>query len=76
MTLTLGGGDSVASSDKVFSCGSKCYGVCNPGSTVTLTAKANTGSSFTGWSDTCSGAAPSCTVTMNADTKVQANFSK
>ena len=31
LTLNIGGGGSVSSSDKVFSCGAKCYGVYNPG---------------------------------------------
>jgi hypothetical protein len=39
--LTIGGAGGVSSSDKVISCGTKCYGVYNLGSTVTLTAKAN-----------------------------------
>ena len=74
LTVSIGGGGSVASSDKVFSCGSKCYGVYNPGSTVTLTAKANSGSSFTGWSGACIGNAASCVVTMNGESAVTATF--
>ncbi len=74
LTVTIGGGGSVSSGDKVISCGSKCYGVYNPGTTVTLTAKANSGSTFTGWTGACLGNALTCTVTMNAASAVTATF--
>lgn len=44
------------------------------GTIVTLTATANTGSIFGGWSGACSGTAPTCQVTMNANTSVTASF--
>jgi len=69
LTVTIGGGGTVSSSDKVYSCGNRCYGVYNPGSTVTLTAKANSGNTFAGWSGACIGNAPTCTVTMNAESR-------
>lgn len=74
LTLAVAGGGSVSSSDKVFSCGSKCYGVYTPGSSITLTAKPDSGSSFTGWSGACAGNAPSCTVLLNAEANVMASF--
>jgi hypothetical protein len=74
LAVTIGGGGSVSSSDKVYSCGNKCYGVYNPGSTITLTAKANSGNTFTGWSGACIGNAPTCAVTMNGESAVTATF--
>jgi hypothetical protein len=74
LTVNLAGGGNVTSSDKVISCGSKCYGVYNLGSTVTLTAKANSGSTFTLWGGACAGNAPTCTVTLNAESTVTATF--
>ena len=44
------------------------------GTNVTLTAKPQTGAIFLGWSGACSGTALTCTVTITADTTVQANF--
>ncbi|MDQ3919171.1 MAG: hypothetical protein M3348_11905 [Acidobacteriota bacterium] len=55
-----------------------CGGVCSAkfvqGSLVTLTATPAAGLKFTGWSGACSGTQQACTVTINSDTKVQANF--
>jgi hypothetical protein len=44
------------------------------GSTVTLTATPATGYSFTSWSGACSGTATTCTVTMDGNKAVVANF--
>lgn len=74
LTVTVGGSGGVSSSDKVFSCPSKCYGVYAPGATVTLTAKASSGNSFSGWSGACAGNASTCTVTLNAEAAVTATF--
>jgi hypothetical protein len=41
---------------------------------VTLTAVASRGSIFTGWSNDCSGSAPTCTRTMSDRTAVTATF--
>jgi hypothetical protein len=68
------GGGNVSSSDKVFTCPTKCYGVYAPGSSVTLTAKANSGSTFAGWGGACAGNAATCTVAMNAESTVTASF--
>jgi hypothetical protein len=74
LTVVIAGGGNVSSSDKVFSCGSKCYGVYTPGTTVTLTAKANSGNTFSGWTGACAGNATTCTVLLNAESSATATF--
>lgn len=46
----------------------------NSGASVTLTATANSGYTFSGWSDDASGTTNPLTVTMNADKNITANF--
>ena len=68
------GTGSVTSNPPGISCGTDCSEPYNSGSSVTLTASAAGGSTFTGWSgcDTVSGT--TCTVTMNAAKTVTATF--
>ncbi|MBN8732762.1 MAG: hypothetical protein J0L64_19645 [Acidobacteria bacterium] len=44
------------------------------GTVVTLTATPSAGSPWVGWTGACSGTARTCTVTVNGDTAVTANF--
>jgi hypothetical protein len=74
LTVNVVGGGGVSSSDKVVSCGNKCYGVYAPGTTVTLSAKPNSGNAFTAWTGACAGAAATCTVTLDAESSVTATF--
>jgi hypothetical protein len=55
--------------------GSGCAADENAGEAVTLTATAPSGGSFTSWQGACSGSNTTCTVTMDADKSVTANFS-
>ncbi|CAK0758059.1 hypothetical protein CCP3SC5AM1_2450001 [Gammaproteobacteria bacterium] len=69
------GTGTVTSSPTGINCGTDCSENYAPGTSVTLTATATTGSSFAGWSGGgCSGTASTCTVTMNAATNVTATF--
>jgi hypothetical protein len=45
-----------------------------PGTVVTLTATPDPGSPWVGWAGACSGTATTCTLTMNSDKSVTANF--
>ncbi|MDW8478934.1 MAG: hypothetical protein RML12_02530 [Xanthomonadales bacterium] len=68
------GTGTVSSSPSGISCGSTCTGNFNQGSTVTLTAVPDSGSSFAGWSGAgCSGTG-SCVVTMSSNQSVTATF--
>ena len=56
-------------------CGATCSADFPSGTTVTLTATADGGYMFTGWSgDGCTGASSTCNLTMNAAKNVTATF--
>jgi alpha-tubulin suppressor-like RCC1 family protein len=64
----------VVSSPAGINCGTTCAADFTSGASVTLTATANAGSSFTGWSGSgCTGTS-ACVVTMIAATTVTATF--
>lgn len=48
--------------------------VFDEGTVVSITATANAGSSFTGWSGVCTGKTQPCTVTMSTNRTVTADF--
>ena len=69
------GSGTVTSSPSGISCGSSCSADFGFGSTVELTAKADSGSGFKGWSGACSGTG-TCSVTLEAATEIGAQFKK
>jgi hypothetical protein len=76
LTVTPAGSGSghVASGPAGIDCGSTCSHAFDAGTQVTLTATADSGSTFTGWSGGgCSGTG-NCVVTVNSDTTVTATF--
>jgi hypothetical protein len=74
VTVGISGGGKVASSDRLISCGSKCSASYDMDAPVTLTASANSGSVFTGWTGACAGAQATCTLSVNEALNVTANF--
>lgn len=70
-----GNGDGVVTSDPLrLDCGVDCSAEFSTGSTVTLTATADDGSVFNGWSGACTGSSTICQVTMNDVKNVTATF--
>jgi uncharacterized repeat protein (TIGR01451 family) len=67
------GSGTVSSSPTGVSCGSDCTESYTSGTVVTLTAAAQSGSSFAGWSGACSGTG-TCSVTMTGAKSVTATF--
>ncbi|MBK7470931.1 MAG: hypothetical protein IPI73_10245 [Betaproteobacteria bacterium] len=67
------GSGNVDSSDKQISCGSKCTSPYMAGTQVTLTTKADSGSTFAGWTGACAGT-QSCTISVNGVRAVGAKF--
>ena len=74
LTVTASGSGSVTSSPAGIQCGSACGASFASGTVVTLTASPAGASTFSGWSGACSGAAPTCTVTMSQAQSVTAIF--
>ena len=76
LTVTKSGTGSgtVSSSPAGINCGSTCSGSFTNGVSVTLTAASASGSTFSGWSGACTGAAATCTVSMTQARAVTATF--
>ncbi len=76
IAVTKGGTGSgtVTSSPAGISCGSACSASYSSGSAVTLTSTPVSGSTFSSWSGACVGNGTQCTLTINANTSVTANF--
>lgn len=76
LTVTTSGSGSgtVTSSPAGISCGSGCSADYDDGTPVILVAAPAAGSTFTGWSGTCSGTGVLCTVTMTEARSVSAAF--
>jgi len=68
------GSGTVTSSPAGIDCGSDCDESFAQGTEVTLTATPAPGSLFTGWSDACSGNAPTCQVGLDQAREVTAEF--
>jgi hypothetical protein len=67
------GGGTVTSSPAGISCGADCSESYASGTVVTLSAGANLGSVFAGWSGSCTGTG-ACNVSMTAARNVTATF--
>jgi hypothetical protein len=58
-----------------LSCGNNCSVSFNLNDVVVLTANPASGAVFAGWGGSCSGAQPTCTLTVTDEMAVTANFS-
>jgi phospholipase C len=77
LAVTLGGTGrgSVSSNPLGINCGPICSASFNAGTQVTLTETPATNSYFVGWAGGgCSGASPTCTLTLKASQQVTATF--
>jgi lysophospholipase L1-like esterase len=73
VTKTGSGAGTVVSSPSGINCGSICNANYGGNASVALTATADSGSAFAGWSGACSGTG-SCVLTMNQARSVTATF--
>jgi PKD repeat protein len=77
LTVTRGGlgSGTVTSAPAGIACGADCTESYAVGTSVTLTASADSGSTFAGWSGECA-AQSTCTVTMDAARTISATFNR
>jgi GH25 family lysozyme M1 (1,4-beta-N-acetylmuramidase) len=68
------GAGTVTSSPQGLECGATCSALFAAGSTVTLTAEADSASTFAGWSGSCSGSNPVCSFPVSSPAGVVATF--
>jgi len=73
LTVTKKGKGKVTSAPAGINCGADCTETYTSGTSVTLTATPNAGSTFTGWTGACTGTGI-CTVTMDAAKSATATF--
>jgi hypothetical protein len=74
LTVSLPGSSTVTITPAGITCGNQCNAYFNPGTSITLTAQATSGSTFTGWTGGGCQGTGTCTVTLNSDTTVTATF--
>jgi hypothetical protein len=75
LAVSTNGSGTVTSNTGGINCGTACSATYNSGSSVTLTASADNGYSFTAWGGSCSGTG-TCTVAMNNTRSVTATFTQ
>ncbi|MFA6459371.1 MAG: hypothetical protein WCV79_03180, partial [Candidatus Paceibacterota bacterium] len=73
LSVSKSGTGSGSVSGAGISCGSDCSEVVNAGTSLSLTPTADAGSTFSGWSGSCSGTG-FCSVTLNSNVSLTANF--
>ncbi|HWW74180.1 MAG TPA: hypothetical protein VNZ44_02220 [Pyrinomonadaceae bacterium] len=74
LVVKTAGSGSVTSTPAAIDCGRNCTAQMASGTRLTLTAAPAAGQKFTGWGGSCSGTLLTCSVLVNKDTQVQANF--
>jgi hypothetical protein len=74
LVVKTAGSGSVTSTPATIDCGKTCSAKVAQGTRFTLTAAPAAGQKFTGWGGSCSGTSLTCSVLVNKDTQVQANF--
>jgi cysteine-rich repeat protein len=69
-----GGGGMVTSATGGISCGATCTATVPRGTVMTLTAAADVGAVFAGWSGPCADTSPTCVFTVTSDINAGAAF--
>jgi hypothetical protein len=73
--IKAGSGRGYVGGSGGIDCGPTCSALEGPGAKVQLTALADAGSTFSGWSGACTGAGP-CSLTMSGSLTITARFER
>ena len=76
VSVSRSGSGSISAAAAGIDCGKTCSSRVTQGTTAIFSAIPAVGQHFVNWSGACSGTVPTCGLTINGDTKVQANFAK
>ena len=76
VTAKTSGKGSVVAPAAGINCGRTCSSKIAPVASATFTATPDAGFRFINWSGACSGTARTCTIAINSNVSVQANFAK
>lgn len=71
----IGAGTITSTPGGIF-CGTACNGIFTEGTTLSLTAKPETGYVFSGWSGDCKGTNESCTLSVSSPMAITATFTE
>jgi hypothetical protein len=74
LTVAKNGNGTVTGANGKINCGGSCTTFTNAGDLVTLTATPPSNGVFTGWSGACAGNQLTCTIAVNDQMGVTANF--
>src|SRR5262249_7139535 len=74
LTVATTGNGQVTGTPGLIKCGSACSATVATGTAFTLTASANSGYVFSGWSGACAGTQLTCTVTLDSSATANATF--
>ncbi len=74
LSIMSSGSGTVTSAPGGINCGNTCSAGYTSGTSVTLTATAAAGYTFSGWSGACTGTASTCSVSMSVNRSVGATF--
>jgi uncharacterized repeat protein (TIGR02543 family) len=72
--VTKNGNGSITGASGKINCGGSCSTTTNLGDVVTLTETSASNAVFTGWGGACAGTQPTCTIAVNDQMNVTANF--
>jgi uncharacterized repeat protein (TIGR02543 family) len=72
--VTKNGNGAITGANGKINCGGSCSTTTNLGDLVTLTENPASNAAFTGWGGACAGTQPTCTIAVNDQMNVTANF--